>query len=220
MSVNRIFKTGLLFIIAASLQGCVPSFDHPVVELTAAARDDRLLGLWEADAEYFKDMEKGDYGALLFLPCDAGYCITMYTVEKGRGDAVHLNGYAQVINGTGYLNYQFYEVDPQEEGFHLAQYQVMEDGSLALTLPDPKKLEQAIAEKTLPGEVSQEPDGLFSLKDIRVTADRDDLLRILQETDLFDSQPLGIFHPQPDGMVQKVKKALWDTSSGPAAESK
>lgn len=218
MTVKRTILTGLLFVFAATLQGCFPSFDQPVVELSASARDERLLGLWEADADYFKEMEKGDYGFLLFLPCDAGYCITMYTVEKGRGDAIQMTGYAQVIDSTGYLNYQYYEVDAQEEGHHLARYQLLADGSLVLHLIDHKKLEQAIAEEKIQGEVSDKPDDFWSVKDIRVSAGREDLLQFLKKNDVFGNEPFGVFRPKADGMVQKVKKALWETSTGPAAE--
>ena len=218
MNLTRSLKVGLLFVLTACMQGCFPSFDHPVVELSSAARDDRLLGLWEADMDYFKDMEKGDCGFLLFLPCDAGYCITMYTVEEGRGDAVHLTGYAQVIDSIGYLNYQYYEVDSQEEGHHLLQYQLLADGNLVLNLVDNKKLEEAIAAGTIAGTVSEEPDTFWSVKDVRVSSSREELLRFLKEHDIFTSQPFGVFRQTPDAMVEKVKKALWETSAGPAAE--
>lgn len=196
------------FIVIISIffvQGCFPTFDHAVVDPQLNPRDDRLLGLWEADPSFYKDMKENDYGFMLFLPCQESFCITFYSLTDGKqGEIFHMMGHGAVIDGKGYLNYQFYGEDTDEKRHHLARYHLMADRTLRLNLINSPKIEMMIKEETVQGTVTEKPDGFWSIKDIHVSSDRTQLLEVLKEHDLFDEQAFGVYCYVQQGLSEKI----------------
>lgn len=180
-------KNLFLMLLVFCLSGCYPTFKHAVVDPEHNKLDERLIGFWEVD-ESMRDLEKGEYGFLLFLPCEDGLCITLYSVANDeKGDALHFQGFAAEINGVGYINYKDYGSD-EETDYELATYQITEDHKLKLALIDSQRLETAITEKKIAGEMTESKDMFGNATSTVVTADREALVQFLATTDIFNEE--------------------------------
>lgn len=183
------------------LSGCYPTFKHAVVGPEHNTLDARLIGLWEID-ESMRDLEKGEYGFLLFLPCEEGICITLFsTADDEKGDVMHFEGFAAEINGKGYINYKDYGLE-EESDYELAAYQITENNQLKLALVDSKKLEAAITDKTISGEIAESKDMFGKSTSVVVTAGRDELIKFLDTTDIFNEEK-GTYNFKDIGMPKK-----------------
>lgn len=191
----------LLLVMVFLLSGCYPTFKHAVVGPEHNTLDARLIGLWEID-ESMRDLEKGEYGFLLFLPCEEGICITLFsTADDEKGDVMHFEGFAAEINGKGYINYKDYGLE-EESDYELAAYQITENNQLKLALVDSKKLEAAITDKTISGEIAESKDMFGKSTSVVVTAGRDELIKFLDTTDIFNEEK-GTYNFKDIGMPKK-----------------
>lgn len=206
--MKNFFSWIALAVIVISVQGCFPAFNQVIVDPSQYDRDDRLIGIWDADPNFFSQMKKGDYGALMILPCHKGFCLTLYTLEEGKGEAIHLFAYASQIQGKGYMNFQFYEDDPETSGYHLAYYEVLSNGRLVIRLADAGALENFVSDGKLAGEVVNESDAFWSGKKVKISATSQEVMEVISEYDLFETKPFGIFQPRSSNFIQKVKSAL------------
>ncbi|MGE0268441.1 MAG: hypothetical protein AB7S78_08315 [Candidatus Omnitrophota bacterium] len=191
----------LLVALVFFLSGCYPTFKHAVVDPEHNKFDERLIGMWEVD-ESMRDKEKGEYGFLLFLPCEEGVCITLFTIANDeKGDVLHYQGFAAEVNGVGYINYKDYGSD-DETDYELATYQITEDHQLKLALIDSKKLEAAIADKKISGEMTESKDMFGNASSTVVTADREELIKFLSTSDIFNEEK-GTYNFKDIGLPNK-----------------
>lgn len=191
----------LLLVAVIFFSGCYPTFKHAVVDPEHDKLDERLFGMWEVDASML-DVEKGEYGFLLFLPCEEGICITLYSIaDDEKGDVLHYQGFAAQVNGVGYINYKDYGSD-EESDYELATYQITEDHQLRLALIDSKKVETAITEKKISGEMTESKDMFGNSTSTVVTAGREDLIKFLSTTDIFNEEK-GTYNFKDIGLPKK-----------------
>ncbi len=192
----------LLLILVIGLSGCYPKFKQAVVDPEHNKLDKRLFGMWEMDKS-LRDLDKDQYGFLLFLPCENRLCITFYTsANDEESDVVNFQGFASEIDGKGYINYKEVGTGEKEDYYELAAYQITEDRKLKLSLVDTKKLDKAVIEKKITGEVAdpQNTSGISS--STVVTATQEELMRFLGTTDIFREEK-QVFNYKDFGLPRK-----------------
>ncbi|MCA9402234.1 MAG: hypothetical protein KC897_00505 [Candidatus Omnitrophica bacterium] len=200
----------LLLLVAISLTGCNSSyFEYPLVLPDKEMELDlRLAGHWVLDPAA-SGMDLGDYAFIQFLwdgSLDGGFAITTYEVTKDGRSSDQRIGFAQEIDGVGYLNFVRLidhigtEFESDKEGntkleYHILKYTFIGKDEVRFYDVDEDQIVAAIQKKQLSGHVFKE--GHY-----RVSAKSDELLDFIRANDIFDYSKVRVYHYHDIGIPQ------------------
>ncbi len=188
------------FLLSGFLCGCLPTFQNPIADFENNKIDDRLYGMWiqvhpTADEKKFKDTT--EYSFIQILPSRKGVEIIVFMqLEKGYPETMYFSGYPSIINGKGYLNFRFSSDSGNE--YYLTRYEILDNGFLKTFHVDEKILKQLIEGNKLRGVIEQ--------NEISVTANKAELLKILESNNLFDTSNPGYFRYKDIGLKINDKR--------------
>ena len=109
---------------------------------------------------------------------------------------MHFSGHLSVVNGNGYLNFRFNS--DTADNYYLVQYKILDNGLLQTFHVDEKILKQLIEGNKLQGVIEQ--------NEISVTANKAELLKILESNNLFDIGNPGYFRYKDIGLKINDKR--------------
>jgi hypothetical protein len=162
----------LLMVLAACEP---PDSKNPLSDPAAAKPDPRLTGLWIS--------HKNNEDSYLHVVPGKGATVDLVLVvpDKDKGAAtLHFTAFPSVIGGKSYLNLRkksftdkwsdHFEVSPT---YFFVRYSFAKDGALSLAYMDDDVVKQAIAAKSLAGEISPA---------VKITADSAALAGFIQKS--------------------------------------
>ncbi|MCG8403666.1 MAG: hypothetical protein MI923_00580, partial [Phycisphaerales bacterium] len=165
--------------LALALAACLPTAQNPLPTSETEPLDRRLMGAWIGTIEDEEEPVFLHFVETVERKIKAILVTVQTTGEPDGGWAEFDVTSSQLANGR-YLNVYWTENDGQSveelNGFHLMRYTLSDDGVLALYFADAEKLETAIQDGTLAGNVSS--SGLS--RTIRITASSAELAAFVE----------------------------------------